>query len=73
MRAAGIMADLSALARRRLARLGIERIYGGGECTYTDGDQVLLHRRDGETGRQATLIWLAEGRQTVELPGRIPT
>ena len=28
------MADLDALARRRLARLGIERIYGGGECTY---------------------------------------
>jgi len=55
------LADLSALARRRLERLGIERIYGGGECTYTDGDRYFSYRRDGETGRQATLIWLADG------------
>jgi polyphenol oxidase len=52
------MADLAALARRRLNRLGIERIYGGGECTYTDSDRYFSHRRDGTTGRQATLIWL---------------
>ena len=55
------LADLSALARRRLERLGIERIYGGGECTYTDGDRYFSYRRDGQTGRQATLIWLADG------------
>jgi polyphenol oxidase len=52
------MADLSALARRRLARLGIERIYGGGECTYSQSARYFSHRRDGQTGRQATLIWL---------------
>jgi YfiH family protein len=52
------MADLYSLARRRLARLGVERIYGGGECTYTDRDKYFSHRRDGQTGRQATLIWL---------------
>ncbi len=52
------MADLSALARRRLERLGVERIYGGGECTYTDRDKYFSHRRDGQTGRQATLIWI---------------
>ena len=58
------MADLAALARRRLARLGIERIYGGGECTYSYPDRYFSHRRDGQTGRQATLIWLkgAENR-----------
>jgi YfiH family protein len=51
------MADLGVLARRRLARLGIERIYGGGECTYADSKRYFSHRRDGPTGRQATLIW----------------
>ncbi len=54
------MADLTGLARRRLIRLGIERIYGGGECTYADSDRYFSHRRDGTTGRQATLIWLRE-------------
>jgi YfiH family protein len=52
------MADLEALARRRLARLGIERIFGGGECTHSHPDRYFSHRRDGQTGRQATLIWL---------------
>jgi polyphenol oxidase len=52
------MADLGALARRRLAALGVGRIYGGGQCTYTQGDRYFSHRRDGVTGRQATLIWL---------------
>jgi YfiH family protein len=52
------MADLYALTRRRLTRLGVERIYGGGECTYADADKYFSHRRDGTTGRQASLIWL---------------
>jgi polyphenol oxidase len=51
------MADLNVLARRRLQRLGVSRIYGGGECTYTQADRYYSHRRDGTTGRQATLIW----------------
>lgn len=53
------MADLDALARRRLAALGVSRVYGGGQCTYADRDRYFSHRRDGVTGRQATLIWLA--------------
>ena len=57
------MADLGALARRRLAALGVDRIYGGGQCTYAYGDRYFSHRRDGVTGRQATLIWLEPGRQ----------
>ncbi len=52
------MADLNALARRRLAALGVSRIYGGGHCTYAEQDRYFSHRRDGVTGRQATLIWL---------------
>jgi len=52
------MADLYALAHSRLMRLGVRRIYGGGECTYAAADKYFSHRRDGLTGRQATLIWL---------------
>jgi polyphenol oxidase len=52
------MADLPGLARRRLERLGITRIYGGGKCTHAQPDRYFSHRRDGQTGRQATLIWL---------------
>ncbi len=52
------MADLDRLARRRLAALGVGRIYGGGECTFADENRYFSHRRDGVTGRQATLIWL---------------
>jgi polyphenol oxidase len=54
------LADLGLLARRRLARLGITRIYGGGECTYASADRYFSHRRDGNCGRQATLIWRSE-------------
>ena len=52
------MADLAALARRRLERLGVVRIYGGDACTYASPERYFSHRRDGRTGRQATLIWL---------------
>ena len=52
------MADLAALARRRLERLGIARIYGGDACTYAAPEDYFSYRRDGRTGRQATLIWL---------------
>ena len=51
------MADLEELARRQLVNLGVTQIYGGGECTYSGADRYFSHRRDGVTGRQATLIW----------------
>jgi hypothetical protein len=51
------MADLGMLARQRLQGLGVSRIYGGGECTFAQADRYYSHRRDGITGRQATLIW----------------
>jgi hypothetical protein len=51
------MADLALLARRRLTALGVTQIYGAGECTYASADRYFSHRRDGNTGRQASLIW----------------
>jgi YfiH family protein len=52
------MADLATLARCRLERLGIARIYGGDACTYAAPEDYFSYRRDGRTGRQASLIWL---------------
>lgn len=51
--------DLYAAARARLARAGVTAVYGGGFCTHAEPGRFFSHRRDGVTGRQATLIWLA--------------
>ena len=52
-------ADLYALAARRLATVGVHAVYGGDHCTHTEAARFYSYRRDGETGRMATLIWLA--------------
>ncbi|OIR00864.1 laccase domain protein YfiH [mine drainage metagenome] len=51
--------DLAALARQRLARAGVARVFGGGLCTYADPLHFYSYRRDGVTGRMASLVWLA--------------
>ncbi|MBV2264077.1 MAG: peptidoglycan editing factor PgeF [Thauera sp.] len=56
------MADLFLLARRRLEAAGVVRIDGGGVCTVADATNFYSYRRDGTTGRFASLIWLEEGR-----------
>ena len=52
------LADIYELARLRLEKLGVAGVYGGGLCTYTDAEQFFSYRRDGVTGRMASLIWL---------------
>jgi YfiH family protein len=52
-------ADLYALARLALSRLGVERVAGGGWCTYANDRDFYSYRRDGRTGRMVTLAWLA--------------
>ncbi len=51
------LADLAAIARFELKRLGVN-VFGGTLCTYTDSEQFFSYRRDGETGRMASFIWL---------------
>jgi len=53
-------ADIYLLARLRLARIGVSRVYGGGLCTFTDGQRFYSFRRDGASGRMASLIWLQD-------------
>jgi len=53
------LADLYLLARQRLEAAGIMQIYGGGLCTYSDPDRFYSYRRDGATGRMASLIWIS--------------
>ncbi len=50
--------DLAALARRRLAALGLTEISGASWCTHGDPARFFSFRRDGRCGRMAALIWL---------------
>jgi polyphenol oxidase len=53
------MADIYQLARLRLQALGVQRIYGGGLCTYSEPERFYSYRRDGVTGRMGTFVWLS--------------
>lgn len=52
------LADLYQLAQQRLAARGITKIYGGNFCTYTDKNRFYSYRRNNQTGRMASLIWI---------------
>lgn len=53
------LVDLPMLARRRLKAAGVREVFGGSEDTIADAGRFFSHRRDGRTGRMATLAWLS--------------
>lgn len=52
------LADLYRLARRRLESVGVMAVYGGGLCTFSEPERFFSYRRDGRTGRMASLVWI---------------
>ena len=60
------LANLYAIAARQLALLGVRRRYGGEFCTYGDKHRFYSHRRDGVTGRFATLAWICHSSTALQ-------
>jgi len=56
------LADIYHLAKMRLKASGVTAIYGGSVtddyCTFANETDYFSYRRDGETGRMASLIWI---------------
>ena len=50
--------DLAGMAKLRLQSAGVKQIYDSGLCTYANPDLFYSYRRDGETGRTSSLIWM---------------
>ena len=59
------LCDIYLLARQRLSALGVLSVSGGGACTVSEAERYFSYRRDGVTGRMASLIWLESGAQGV--------
>lgn len=51
--------DLYQLARMRLQSMGITQVHGGEHCSISDSESFYSHRRDKQTGRMASIIWLS--------------
>ncbi|MDH5369328.1 MAG: peptidoglycan editing factor PgeF [Gammaproteobacteria bacterium] len=51
--------DMYYMARVRLNNIGVSQIYGGTRCTFSEKEQFFSYRRDGATGRMASLIWIS--------------
>ena len=57
-RAGKWLADIYLLARQRLSGQGVDRVFGGDFCTVNEVERFFSYRRDGQTGRMASLIWI---------------
>jgi polyphenol oxidase len=51
------LADLPALARQRLQRVGVTDVTGGHWCTVSDSSRFFSFRRERTTGRMLAAVW----------------
>lgn len=52
------LADLYRLATIRLRKAGVAGVFGGEFCTFSGREYFYSYRREGVTGRMATLVWI---------------
>jgi len=52
------LADLPGLVNRELNQLGVSQVYQSGLCSYDDEEHFYSYRREGKTGRMASVIWI---------------
>lgn len=52
-----LLANLYLLAQEQLQAAGVQQIYSEQRCTFNEAESFFSYRRDGVTGRMASLIW----------------
>jgi len=53
-------ADIAGLLKLELKKIGLTHIYDSELCSYADSERFYSYRRDGATGRMASLIWIED-------------
>ena len=61
------LADIYLLAKQRLNAYGTYAVFGGKYCTVSETDHFFSYRRDGVTGRMASMIWLNDSAKPIPL------